>query len=80
MKTAISVPDHTARRVDEMARRHGMTRSEFYRTAAERYADELEGSDLTDRIDAAIAVAGQPGSDTEIFRRAAADLLAEDAW
>ncbi|NHT19057.1 ribbon-helix-helix protein, CopG family [Cellulomonas sp. IC4_254] len=80
MKTAISIPDHEAARIDASARRHGMTRSEFYRRAAGRFADELEAQDVTQRIDDAIAAAGQPGATTEPFRRAAGDLVAEADW
>ena len=80
MKPAISIPDHEAERIDASARRHGMTRSEFYRRAAGRYADELDKQDLTARINDAIASAGQPGADTEPFRRAAGDLIGESDW
>lgn len=37
MKTAITVPDETFRRVDERAAALGMSRSEFYSRAAEGY-------------------------------------------
>jgi predicted DNA-binding protein len=82
MKTAISLPDHTAERFDHIAQKHGMTRSEFYRRAAERYADELADADLTSQIDGAIEAIGQPGDDTADFRRTANARLAEasDEW
>lgn len=82
MKTAISLPDHTAERFDRVAQRHGMTRSEFYRRAAEHYADELAGPDLTAQIDDAIDAVGQPGLEVAVFRRAANARLAEasDEW
>lgn len=82
MKTAISLPDHAAGRFDHIAQKHGMTRSEFYRRAAERYADELAGADLTAQIDDAIDAAGQPGEETAEFRRAANARLIEasDEW
>jgi hypothetical protein len=41
----------------------------------------VEGpEDVTAQIDEAVAAAGQPGADTEPFRRAAGDLVAEDSW
>lgn len=82
MKTAISLPDHAAQRFDRLARQHGMTRSEFYRRAAEHYADELVGADLTAQIDDAIEAVGQPGDETAELRRAANTRLAEasDEW
>ncbi|WP_083980010.1 ribbon-helix-helix domain-containing protein [Demequina salsinemoris] len=64
MKTAISLPDADLERLDRVAARHGMNRSEFFREAGRRYADELEGaSDLTALADAALARAGQPSGD-----------------
>jgi len=82
MKTAISLPDHAAERFDQVARRHGMTRSEFYRRAAEQYANELADADLTAQIDEAIDAVGQPGEDSAELRHAANDRLAEgwDEW
>lgn len=82
MKTAISLPDHAAERFDRVAHRYGMTRSEFYRRAAEQYADELVDADLTAQIDEAIDAVGQPGEDSADFRHAAnARLVAHsDEW
>ncbi len=56
MKTAISVPDETFRRVGDAARRLGVSRSEFFARAAERWLDDLDEDHVTDAIDAAIAV------------------------
>lgn len=82
MKTAISLPDSAAERFDRVARRHGMTRSEFYRRAAERYAHELADADLTAQIDDAIDEVGQPADDSAEFRRAANGRLVAmtDEW
>lgn len=77
MKTAISLPDHAAERFDNIARKHGMTRSEFYRRAAEHYAQELADADLTAQIDDAIDACGQPGAETAEFRRAGNARLVE---
>lgn len=54
MKTAISVPDETYDRVERAAKKHGLSRSQFYSTAAARYADELESADLTAAINAVV--------------------------
>lgn len=81
MKTAISLPDEAAVRFDRIAQRHGMTRSEFYRRAAEHYAHELADADLTKQIDEAIDTVGQPGEEHADQRRAAnARLLESDEW
>lgn len=58
MKTAISVPDATYSRVDKKAAELGMSRSQFYSVAAERYLRELESEDLTSRINEALARSG----------------------
>lgn len=55
MKTAISVPDDTFRRVDVAARRMGVSRSEFFARAAERWLDVLREDETTAAIDAALA-------------------------
>ena len=80
MKTAISVPEATAHRIDASARRHGMTRSEFYRRAAERFADELDAEDTTARVNSAIAAAGQPSAETEVLRRGSGDVITQGVW
>lgn len=64
MKTAISLPDDDFQRFERVAERHGMNRSEFYRTAALRYAEELEGAtELTAITNAVIARVGQPADE-----------------
>jgi metal-responsive CopG/Arc/MetJ family transcriptional regulator len=55
MKTAISVPDETFRRVDERAAALGMSRSEFFARAAERYLSALDAESRVEAIDAALA-------------------------
>ena len=56
MKTAISVPDDTFERATRRARELGVSRSEFFATAAARYLAELERASLTGRIDEALAL------------------------
>src|SRR2546421_12897118 len=54
MKTAISLPDETFDRVSRRASDLGMSRSEFFTRAAQRYLDELEAQSLTGQIDKAL--------------------------
>jgi hypothetical protein len=63
MKTAISVPDETFRRVERRAAELGISRSEFYATAAARYLDQLDGEALTRQIDEALERGGQAAID-----------------
>lgn len=81
MKTAISVPDGTYERVERVAKKHGMNRSQFYARAAERYAAELESSDLTAAIDAAVDAANVDES-IHFARAAGRETIAgvDDEW
>ena len=54
MKTAISVPDDTFDRASRRAADLGMSRSEFFTRAAQRYLDELDAESVTRQIDAAL--------------------------
>ncbi|MGI9000935.1 MAG: ribbon-helix-helix protein, CopG family [Pseudonocardia sp.] len=58
MKTAISLPDAMFARVEDAATRLGVSRSEIFARAAERYLDELDADSITDRINAALDAAG----------------------
>lgn len=71
VKTAISLPDDTFARVEHAAKRLGVSRSEFFARAAERWLDDLDGDQTTDAINQALAGASQ---DTA-FVDAAADRL-----
>lgn len=60
VKTAISVPDETFDRVSRRALALGMSRSEFFARAAQRYLDELDAESLTSQIDSALGVLDTP--------------------
>jgi len=75
MKTAISVPDPVFARVEEAAGQLGVSRSEFFRRAAERYLTELDDDTTTSEIDAAIAGSGPEDS---AFVNRAAEARARD--
>jgi len=71
MKTAISIPERDFERFERVASRHGMNRSQFYREAARRLADELENEgELTKLANSVLERAGARGTtDTEEFLR-----------
>jgi predicted transcriptional regulator len=50
MKTAISLPDATFSAAEALARRLGMSRSQLYRRALEKFIDAERRSDVTDRL------------------------------
>ena len=74
MKTAISLPDQTFYRVERAARGLGVSRSEFFVRAAERWLNALEDGETTEAIDRVIA--GLP--DDHAFTDAAAAALRVD--
>jgi metal-responsive CopG/Arc/MetJ family transcriptional regulator len=74
VKTAISLSDDTFHRVDDAAKRLGVSRSEFFARAAERWLDALEDDGTTEAINRAIA--GVPAD--HAFTDAAAAALAAD--
>ena len=81
MKTAISLPDGDFERFERIAARHDMNRSEFYRLAAQRFADELEGeAELTAMANAAIARAGQPHGDAPFLNEVQRLALEGTEW
>ena len=82
MKCAISVPDEVFAAVDEQAARLGISRSEFFAIAAERYINDLT---LDERVAAlnevldAIGVYG-PDEDTDWILPAGRRFLAQVEW
>jgi len=67
MKTAISVPDDTFRRVEAASDRLGVSRSRFFTDAAEAYLKSIDRHDLTARINAALLLRAE----TEVTEDAA---------
>ncbi len=62
MKTAISVPNDIFEHATRAAAALGMSRSEFFARAAQRYLEHIEAASLTREIDAALARAGEDDS------------------
>lgn len=75
MKTAISLSDDTFRRVDDAAKRLGVSRSEFFARAAERWLATLDDDGTTEAINRAIV---SQDSDHEFVAAAAAALASSD--
>lgn len=79
MKTAISIPDDTFERATRRARELGMSRSEFFATAAVRYLAELDRTSLTGRIDEALTLTGDD-QDTAVAVSAGRRRLTRQEW
>ncbi|HWB38541.1 MAG TPA: ribbon-helix-helix domain-containing protein [Rugosimonospora sp.] len=80
MKTAISIPEGIFAEVDRRAAALGVSRSEFYTTAARHYLKELDDASLTARIDAALDIAGVDESSPAAVRAGHRLLAGEDDW
>jgi metal-responsive CopG/Arc/MetJ family transcriptional regulator len=76
MKTAISLPDDTFRRVDRAAKQLGVSRSEFFARAAESWLAVLADEDTTEAINHALRAAP---TDHEFTDAAAAALAGADS-
>lgn len=59
MKIAISLPDDTFERASRRAKDLGLSRSEFFARAANRYLEELDVESVTKQIDAALKRIGE---------------------
>lgn len=69
MKTAISIPDDVFRRVERQAKRLGLSRSQFFTRAAERFLATLREQRVTQSYDEAF---GDAADETAGLRRKAA--------
>jgi metal-responsive CopG/Arc/MetJ family transcriptional regulator len=63
MKTAISIPDKTYKRIGRAVRRLKMSRSRFFLEAAEAYLNRVDRDSITEQINKFIADNGQMGID-----------------
>lgn len=82
MKTAISLPDDTFERASRRAKVLGLSRSEFFARAANRYLEELEVESVTKQIDAALKRIGEVDESNEAAVEAGHRLLldASNEW
>ncbi|WP_043603082.1 CopG family ribbon-helix-helix protein [Candidatus Protofrankia datiscae] len=80
MKTAISIPDDTFDEVERHAVALGVSRSEFFTTAARHYLQKLDAQSLTERIDAALALAGPDDSSEAAVRAGRLTLDDGENW
>ena len=62
MRISVSLPGATYERVARRARSLGISRSEFFARAAERYADEVEAASVTEQVNVAIGSGGMDES------------------
>jgi metal-responsive CopG/Arc/MetJ family transcriptional regulator len=80
VKTAISVPDDTFNEAERRAAELGVSRSEFFTTAARHYIQELDAKSLIGRIDEALTLAGSDDSSQAAVRAGRRALADSDDW
>jgi hypothetical protein len=80
VKTAISIPDETFNEAERYAAELGISRSEFFTTAARHYIQELDAESLTGRIDAALVLVGDDESSHAAVRAGRRALADGDDW
>ena len=79
MKTAVSVPDDLFAQVDRLARRSRRSRSEVYSAALREYVARHAPDEVTARLDAVLAEAGD-GESADFSARAAERTLESGEW
>jgi metal-responsive CopG/Arc/MetJ family transcriptional regulator len=80
VKTAISIPDETFERVERRSASLGVSRSEFFARAAQRYLDQLDEESLTAGIDAALSIIEPDDSAAQAATAGRRRLATEDDW
>lgn len=81
MKTAISIPDETFERVEQRAAALGISRSELFTKAAQRYLDQLDEESLTAGINVALDLIGSDDSAEDAITAGRRRLaMIEDEW
>lgn len=73
------MPDELFDRATRAAKAHGLSRSQLYALAVDKYVSELEGRELTARIDALIDATGDP-RDAAVVEHTMRRLGEDDDW
>ncbi len=80
MKTAISVPDDTYRKVEAAVHELGWNRSEFFTKAAESYLNLLEASSLERRVAQALELIDPADLRDEDVEAVGLETLENSEW
>jgi len=80
VKTAISLPGSTFEAASRRATELGISRSEFFAVAAQRYLDELDRQSLTQLIDEALGAAAPDDSAAAAVDAGRSRLTDEPFW
>ena len=80
MKTAISVPDDIFADATKRASDLGISRSEFFSTAARRYLDDLSRESLTEQINQVLHLPDYDDEASVVAVEAGRRRLSEGDW
>ena len=85
MKTGISLPDKVFEEAERYAEQHGMSRSELYRRAIEKYLSDERDRRITEQANRFFEVQGSPSKDelNEKWRSVKAmwdETMGNDDW
>lgn len=78
MKTAISIPDPIFREAEELARRRGLSRSQLYATALERYLESERTANVTETLNRLLE--DEPAEPDPFITRAALLTFKRAEW
>jgi metal-responsive CopG/Arc/MetJ family transcriptional regulator len=78
MKTAVSIPDAIFQEADELAQRRGVSRSQLYATALERYLESERSADVTETLNRLLE--NEPPEPDPFITRAAALTFKRTEW
>jgi len=78
MKTAISLPDPLFRAADELASRLGVSRSELFQRAMERFLRDYDDEGTTEALNAVYAA--EPAAIDPVLARLQAASLEPEDW
>lgn len=79
MKTAISIPDSLFKAADKVARRMGISRSELYQRAIERYLQQQSGDVIREALDVVYGKASNRDLDP-LIKAAGEHVLKDENW
>ncbi len=81
MKTAISIPDETFTQAERRASSLGISRSEFFTRAAQRYLDQFDEDTVTQQLNAVADALNEDSSTLAAVSAGRQRLSAtEDEW
>ena len=79
MKTAISIPDNLFKAADKVARRMGISRSELYQRAIERYLQQQSGDVIREALDVVYSKASNRDIDP-LIKAAGEHVFKDENW